>query len=53
MIAPALNEQDVDEIPGHLRRDLEFRFVATVDEVLEAALQRRPAPARPKALRSA
>jgi ATP-dependent Lon protease len=53
VIAPALNEQDVDEIPEHLRRDLEFRFVATIDEVLESALQRRPAPARAPALRSA
>ncbi len=42
VIAPALNEPDVDEIPEHLRRNLEFRFVSTVDEVLEAALQRRP-----------
>jgi ATP-dependent Lon protease len=52
VIAPALNEQDADEIPEHLRRDLEFRFVATIDEVLEVALQRRPAPARARALRS-
>ena len=41
VIAPALNEQDVDEIPAHLRKDLEFVFVATVDEVLDAALSRR------------
>jgi len=42
VIAPALNEQDAEEIPEHLRRDLEFKFVATIDEVLEVALQRRP-----------
>jgi len=41
VIAPAANEQDVDEIPEHLRRKLEFRFVSVLDEVLEAALQRR------------
>jgi ATP-dependent Lon protease len=41
VIAPALNEQDVDEIPAHLRRDLEFRFVSEIGEVLELALQRR------------
>ena len=41
MIAPALNEPDIDEIPAHLRRSLEFVFVSTVDEVLEAALNRR------------
>ena len=41
VIAPELNQQDIDEIPEHLRRDLDFRFVSTVDEVLEVALQRR------------
>jgi ATP-dependent Lon protease len=41
VIAPALNEQDIDEIPAHLRKDLEFVFVATIDEVLDAALARR------------
>jgi ATP-dependent Lon protease len=48
VIAPALNEPDVDEIPEHLRKSLEFRFVSEIGEVLEAALQRRPAgrPAR-------
>jgi ATP-dependent Lon protease len=44
VIAPALNEQDIDEIPEHLRRTIEFRFVKTVDEVLEAALSSRRAP---------
>jgi ATP-dependent Lon protease len=52
VIAPALNEQDVDEIPEHLRKDLEFRFVATVDEVLERALQRRPSSLRAAAVAS-
>jgi ATP-dependent Lon protease len=42
VIAPELNEQDIDEIPEHLRQDLDFRFVSTVDEVLDVALQRRP-----------
>jgi ATP-dependent Lon protease len=45
VIAPELNEQDVDEIPAHLRKDLEFVFVSTIDEVLEAALARRRATA--------
>jgi ATP-dependent Lon protease len=53
VIAPELNEQDVDEIPEHLRKDLEFRFVSTIDEALETALQRRPVRRRPKALRAA
>ena len=50
VIAPALNEQDVDEIPEHLRKDLEFRFVSEIGEVLEVALQRRRAERRPAAL---
>ncbi len=53
VIAPALNEQDVDEIPEHLRKDLEFHFVSTIEEALEVALQRRPARRRPKALEAA
>jgi ATP-dependent Lon protease len=50
VIAPALNEQDVDEIPEHLRRDLEFRFVSEVGEVLELALQRRAVARRAPAV---
>ena len=41
VIAPALNEQDADDVPAHLRKDLEFVFVSTIDEVLDAALARR------------
>jgi ATP-dependent Lon protease len=53
VIAPRLNEQDAEEIPEHLRKNLEFRFVSTVEEALDTALQRRSAPRRPKALRAA
>jgi ATP-dependent Lon protease len=45
VIAPELNEQDIDEIPAHLRRTLQFVFVSSIDEVLDAALARRRAPA--------
>jgi ATP-dependent Lon protease len=41
VIAPALNEQDIDEIPEHLRARLQFVFVSEVAEVLDAALGRR------------
>ena len=51
VIAPALNEQDIDEIPEHLRKDIDFRFVSEIGEVLEAALQRRRAPRRTAASR--
>jgi ATP-dependent Lon protease len=39
IICPTLNEGDVDDIPEHLRRKLEFRFVDRVDDVLELALE--------------
>ena len=40
VIAPALNEQDIEDIPEHLRRRLDFTFVDRIDEVLEVALER-------------
>ena len=43
VIAPELNEQDIDEIPAHLRKSINFVFVSSIDEVLEAALARRRA----------
>jgi ATP-dependent Lon protease len=39
VIAPALNEADVEDIPEHLRRELTFVFVEHIDEVLEVALE--------------
>jgi ATP-dependent Lon protease len=50
VIAPALNEQDVDEIPEHLSQDLEFRFVSEIGEVLDVALQQRTARRRARTL---
>ena len=46
VIAPELNAQDIDEIPEHLRKNLEFVFVAEIGEVLEAALERARARQR-------
>jgi ATP-dependent Lon protease len=40
VIAPKLNEADVDEIPEHLLKDLRFVFVDEIGEVLEEALAR-------------
>jgi ATP-dependent Lon protease len=42
LIIPRRNEADIDDIPEHLRRRLKFVLVDTVDEVLEAALEKRP-----------
>jgi ATP-dependent Lon protease len=39
VIAPRLNEPDVDEIPEHLRADLEFVFVDEIGQVFAAALE--------------
>ncbi len=41
VIAPALNEQDAEEIPAGLLRSVGFRFVSEIGEVLELALARR------------
>jgi ATP-dependent Lon protease len=39
VIAPALNERDVEDIPQHLRNDLEFVWVEEIGEVLAVALE--------------
>jgi ATP-dependent Lon protease len=39
IIAPQLNEADAEDVPGHLRRRLDFVFVSDIAEVFEAALQ--------------
>jgi ATP-dependent Lon protease len=39
VIAPQLNAQDVEEIPEHLRDQLEFHFAERVEQVLDIALE--------------
>jgi ATP-dependent Lon protease len=39
VIAPRRNEPDLEDIPEHLRSDLEFVWAGEVEEVLEAALE--------------
>jgi ATP-dependent Lon protease len=41
VIAPALNEPDVEDIPAHLRDQLEFHFVDRIEDVLGLALEPR------------
>jgi ATP-dependent Lon protease len=43
VIAPEQNEKDLDEIPKHIRRRIDFKFVKHMDEVLKVALTRDPA----------
>ena len=41
LIIPRRNERDIDDIPEQLRKKMKFMLVDTVDEVLDAALQKR------------
>ncbi len=42
IIAPEQNRKDLDEIPKHIRRRLDFKFVKHMDEVLRLALKDYP-----------
>ena len=46
LIIPRPNEPDIDDIPAHLRKRLKFILVDSVDEVLDAALEKRRAKRR-------
>ena len=48
LIIPRRNEADIDDIPEHLRKRMKFVLVDSVDEVLDAALEKpaRRSPAR-------
>jgi ATP-dependent Lon protease len=54
VIAPKLNEPDLDDFPESLLDEVRFTFVETVDEVLEVALERprrrASSPSRPRAV---
>ncbi len=39
VILPARNEKDLEEVPEHVRKEMQFIFVDTVDEVLQHALE--------------
>jgi ATP-dependent Lon protease len=49
VVLPRLNKKDLDEIPQHLTRGLEFHLVGEVDEVLKLALV-PPLEVRPEAI---
>ena len=42
IVLPSENKKDLEEIPAHVQRDLKFRFVDTMDEVLSFALHDKP-----------
>lgn len=41
IILPEKNRKDLDEIPPHIRRNLEFKFIKTMDEILDLAIEHR------------
>ncbi len=47
VILPKRNEQDLDDVPEEVRKAMKFVFVETMDEVLDAALEKRPVNSRP------
>ena len=42
ILLPKENKKDLEDIPKYILKDLDFRFVSNMDEVLEIALVRRP-----------
>jgi len=41
VILPKRNEYDLDDVPEEIKKKIQFIFVETVDEVLEAALEKQ------------
>jgi ATP-dependent Lon protease len=39
VILPKRNQKDLDDVPPKVREEMQFRFVETVDEVLDFALE--------------
>jgi ATP-dependent Lon protease len=44
VILPRDNEKDLADVPEDVQKSLEFRLVETMDDVLQIALEREPAP---------
>ena len=47
IVMPKDNKKDLEDIPKYVLKDLEFKFVSTMDEVLEIALVSKPEPKHP------
>jgi len=47
VILPAENEKDLEEVPREVKEELDFIFVKTIDEALEAALNQRTSTNQP------
>jgi ATP-dependent Lon protease len=46
VLVPERNRADLDEVPEEVKRDLEFVFVGRMDQVIDAALEEKPAVRR-------
>ncbi len=46
VVIPKLNEKDLPDVPAEVKEKVRFALADTVDEVLEAALEPAPKPAR-------
>ena len=44
VILPSKNEKDLRDIPEEIRKQMKLVLVDTMDQVLEAALRRKPKP---------
>ena len=44
VILPKRNEKDIEDVPPNVQAEIEFRFVETIDEVLEIALMQQVIP---------
>lgn len=53
VILPKRNEFDLDDVPEEIKNKIQFIFVETVGEVLEAALEKGRAKKRPKTKKQA
>ena len=49
VILPKRNEQDIDDVPDEIRQSMKFIFAESVDDVIEAALEKsKPEKKQPR-----
>jgi ATP-dependent Lon protease len=55
VILPKRNEKDMEDVPSNVRQEMQFRFVETMDDVLDLALEPAaiPVDAKPKSFQGA
>ncbi len=48
VVLPERNKSDLEDVPDEVKQSMEFIYVQTMDDVLNAALEPAPAPEKPK-----